>query len=159
MTQTELQILDFIFQQEKINGDRIKMSRTNLINDIPRGFAGLIAQVLEPINENPNFKEKYQNANRMFVLNATNLEHAAIIIVKNGEIKVKSVPNKPKSNLKKKSLGWDGFLSMDSQIFLALAMDKLSLVGVGLKFLTGKVKMKGITKLILLLKIFNLVRE
>ena len=72
------------------------MSDTNLINDIPRGFAGLIAQVLAPINENAKFKKKYKNIDKTFVLNAPNLDNAAVIIIKNGEIKVKSVPNKPK---------------------------------------------------------------
>lgn len=134
------------------------MIKNDLINDTARGFAGLIAKVLEPLNDNPDFKKKYQNKEKMFVLNADNLNHAAVIILKDGQITVKSVPNKPKSNLKKKKLDWDGYLSMDSQIFLALAMDRLSLFGVVKKFLTGKVKMKGMTKLITLLKIFNLIR-
>jgi hypothetical protein len=74
-------------------------------------------------------------------------------------LKVESVPNKPESNLKKKLIGWDGFISMDSQIFLALAMNRISIVGISLKWILGKVKMRGILKLLALLSIFDFLKK
>ncbi len=123
-----------------------------------RGFAGILAKALGALNSNPNFKEKFAQTNRKFVLNAINDSYAAVITVKNGTLSVESVPNTPKENLSKKALGWDGFLSMNTGVFLALALGRLSMIGVGLKFITGKVKMKGILKLLTLLKIFNLLK-
>ncbi len=134
------------------------MSETELEKKSVKGFAGILAKALEALNNNPNFKEKFGQANRKFLLNAYNDDYAALIIVKDGILSVESVLNKPKENIGKKALGWDGFLSMDTGIFMALALGRLSMIGVGFKFLTGKVKMKGITKLLTLLKIFNLLK-
>ncbi|MBY9021980.1 MAG: hypothetical protein KGD67_13070, partial [Candidatus Lokiarchaeota archaeon] len=79
-----------------------------------------------------------------------------LITIYNGHLTIEGITNKPEKNLKKKVIGWDGFISMDSQIFLALAMDKISKMKIGQKWLTGKVKMKGLRKLITLLKIFEI---
>lgn len=132
---------------------------TSLIEKRARGFAGLIANVLEPLNENQKFKEKFKKTKKKFLINASNLNYAALISVYNGHLTVESIANKPKSNLKKKVAGWDGFISMNSQIFLALAMDKISKMKVGLKWISGKVKMKGLRKLIILIKIIEILKE
>jgi hypothetical protein len=135
------------------------MDNESMVNPNARGFAGLIKSIIEPLNENPEFKEKFNKLNRKFLINASNLDHAALISVNQGVLKVESVPNKPESNLKKKLIGWDGFISMDSQIFLALAMNRISIVGIGLKWILGKVKMRGILKLLALLSIFDFLKK
>ena len=135
------------------------MDKNSLIDPNARGFAGLIKSIMEPLNENLEFKEKFKNLDRKFLINASNLDHAALISVNQGILKVKSVPNKPESNLKKKLIGWDGYISMDSQIFLALAMNRISIVGIGIKWILGKVKMKGILKLLALLRIFEFLKK
>ena len=135
------------------------MDENSLVNPNARGFAGLIKRIMEPLNENPEFKEKYKNLDRKFLINASNLNHAALITVIQGVLKVESVPNKPETNLKKKTIGWDGFISMDSQIFLALAMNRISIVGIGIKWILRKVKMGGILKLLSLLSIFEFLKK
>jgi len=135
------------------------MDKNSLIDPNARGFAGLIKSIMEPLNENLEFKEKFKNLDRKFLINASNLDHAALISVNQGILKVESVPNKPESNLKKKLIGWDGYISMDSQIFLALAMNRISIVGIGIKWILGKVKMKGILKLLALLSIFEFLKK
>ena len=135
------------------------MDKKSLVNSNARGFAGLIKTIMEPLNENPEFKERYKKLNRKFLINASNLNHAALITVKEGILKVESVPNKPETNLKKKAIGWDGYISMDSQIFLALAMNRISIVGIGIKWLSRKVKMGGILKLLSLLSIFEFLKK
>ena len=130
-----------------------------IIDKKVRGFAGLIANVLEPLNNNPKFKEKFCKINRKYLINAYNLNYAALITINNGHLVVESIPNKPESNMKKKIAGWDGFISMDSQIFLALAMDRISKMQIGLKWLNGRIKMKGLRKLIVLLKVFEILKE
>ena len=135
------------------------MDKNGLIDPNARGFAGLIKSIMEPLNENLEFKEKFKNLDRKFLINASNLEHAALISVNQGVLKVESVPNKPESNLKKKLIGWDGYISMDSQIFLALAMNRISIIGIGLKWILGNVKMRGIFKLLALLSIFEFLKK
>jgi hypothetical protein len=120
-----------------------------------RGFAVLINSILTPLNENIKFQEKFRNINTKILLNASNLNNAAIIIVEKGFLRVESIPNKPKENLKKRKVGWNGFLEMDTQTFLAIAMNRLSLFGVAKKWLSRKIKMHGIRKLLILLKIFR----
>ena len=132
---------------------------TKQIEKKARGFSGLIAKIMETLNENLKFKENFKNTQMKFLLDASNLNYAALVTIDNGTVTVEGVSNKPRSNLDKKKLGWDGFVSVDSQIFLALAMDRISMLKVALLWLRRKVKMKGILKLLKLLKIFALLNE
>ena len=134
------------------------MSEKSMINSNARGFAGLIKNIMEPLNGNPDFEEKFKKVNKKFLINAPNLHYAAIISVNRGNLKVESIPNKPESNLSKKKIHWDGLISMDSQIFLALAMNRISMVGIIVKWISKKVTMKGILNLLTLLKIFNFLK-
>jgi hypothetical protein len=131
------------------------MGISNKENEKIRGFAILINSILTPLNENKKFQEKFGNLKVKFLLNASNLNYAAFIIVEEGFVRVESIPNKPKENLKKQKIGWNAFLEMDIQTFLAIAMNRLSLFGVAKKWLTRKIKMRGIRKLLILLKFFR----
>jgi len=122
-----------------------------------RGFAGLINSVLVPLNENKKFQEKFRDKDAKILLNASNLNYAALIIIDHGSVNVKSIPNKPKANLKKKKVGWNAFLEMDTQTFLAIAMRRISMLGVAKLWLNRKVQLRGLRKLLLLLKMFKLL--
>jgi hypothetical protein len=131
------------------------MTESNQENKKIRGFAVLINSILTPLNDNKDFQEKFGNVNTKILLNASNLNNAALIVIERGFVRVESIPNKPEANLKKKKVGWNGFLEMDTQTFLAIAMNRLSLIGVAKKWLTRKIKMRGIMKLLILLKMFR----
>ena len=131
------------------------MAESNQENKKLRGFAVLINSILTPLNENENFHEKFRKINTKILLNASNLKYAALIIIDHGFVRIESIPNIPKENIKKRNVGWNAFLEMDTQTFLAIAMNRLSILGVGKKWLTGKVKMRGIRKLLILLKMFK----
>ena len=131
------------------------MTETNQEKKKIKGFAVLINSILTPLNENKKFQEKFRNITTKILLNAPNLKHAAIIIVDKGLVRVESIPNKPKENLKKQKVGWDAFLEMDTQTFLAIAMNRLSLFKVANRWLTRKIKVRGIRKFLILLKIFR----
>ena len=135
------------------------MSETKLEKKRIRGFAGLIASGLLPLNENQKFKDQFANTDIKILLNAVNVNFAALIIIKNGVLRVESIPNKPKENLKKKNVGWDALLAMDTQTYLALAMNRLPMSKLGLKVITGKVKVRGLRKLLILKKILTLLSE
>lgn len=153
----EFLIRGFIFQAKKEVLDCV--NRSNLDLKEQRGFAGLIANVLKPVNENPNFYKAFKEIQRKFLINATNLKYAAIVTLENGSITVESIQNKPTNNLTKKKIGWDAYIAMDAQIFLAIAMKKLSLIGILKKWIAKKIKMRGITKLLIFLKILKFLEE
>ncbi len=135
------------------------MTEVKLEGEKVRGFAGIIENVFKPINEKEKFKEKFGKINVKILINAVNLNYAALIIIENGTLSVKSVRNRPKENLTKSKLGWDALLEMDSQTFLAFSMKRLSLPDMAKKWLTGKIKMKGIRKLLVLMKVLALLNE
>ncbi|TET01248.1 MAG: hypothetical protein E3J90_03335 [Promethearchaeota archaeon] len=151
------QILDFIFQAKKEMFDC--MNRPDMTLKEQRGFAGLIANVLKPLNENPNFNKAFKEIQRKFLINATNLKYAAIITLEKGSITVESIQNKPTNNLTKDKIGWDAYIAMDAQVFLAIAMKKLSLLGILKKLIEKKIKIRGITKLLIFLKILKFLEE
>ncbi|MFX1501706.1 MAG: hypothetical protein ACFFDH_12140 [Promethearchaeota archaeon] len=131
------------------------MAESNQDNKNLKGFAILINSILTPLNENKKFKEKFGKVDTKILLNASNLDFAALITINDGIIRVESIPNKPKANLKKKRIRWNGFLEMDTTTFLSIAMNRLSPLAIGKKWLTRKVKMRGIRKLLILLKVFK----
>ena len=133
------------------------MKEPNIVLREPRGFAGLIANIMNPLNDNPEFKQAFRNTNRKILLNATNLHYAALITIENGSIKVESIPNTPESNLKKNVAGWDGHVAMDTQIFLGLATKRISLLNLGGKILKSEVKIRGILKLLSFLKLLKIL--
>jgi hypothetical protein len=124
-----------------------------------RGFAILINSVLSPLNENPKFQEQFGNKNAKILLNASNLNYAALIVIDHGCVNVKSVLNKPRSNLMKEKIGWNAFLEMETQTFLALAMNRISMLGVAKLWVTRKIKIKGIRTLLILLKMLKFLTE
>ena len=131
------------------------MAESNEENKKVKGFALLIKSILSPLNENKKFQEKFRDTDIRVLLNATNLNYAALIIIDHGSVRVESIPNKPKENLKKKNANWNGFLEMDTQTFLAIAMSRISIPGMAKKWLTGKIKMRGLRKLLILLNVFK----
>lgn len=133
------------------------MSEPNLVLKEPRGFAGLIANIMSPLNTDPKFKHAFKNTKRIILINATNLHYAALLTIDKGSLKVEAIRNEPKSNLKKEVTGWDGYVAMDTQIFLGLATKRLSLFKLGVKFVRSKVKMRGIFKLLALLKLLKIL--
>lgn len=135
------------------------MSETKLEKERIRGFAGLIAGGLLPLNENKKFKEQFAKTDIKILLNAINVNFAALINIKNGILTIESIPNKPKENLKKKNIGWDALMAMDTQTYLALAMNRLPMSKLGLKVLTGKIKVRGLRKLLILKKMLILLSE
>ena len=122
----------------------------------PRGFAGVIAQQIEPLNSNPAFIAAFKNAKPVrILLNSTNADHAALIVVENGKIHIEGIENKPASNLSKKNAGWDGFLSCSTRTFLALALGRLSMMKMLVKLLSGELKVRNIMKVLQFQKIMK----
>ncbi|MEJ2252647.1 MAG: hypothetical protein P8Y70_10760 [Candidatus Lokiarchaeota archaeon] len=122
-----------------------------------RGFAGVISIQMEPLNENEEFKEKFKDEDLKILLNATDGRYAALIKVKNGALEVEGYKNKDRNQLKKEILGWDGKLETTTNLFFKLATDELSLLSIIGKMITRKIKIRGIRKIFVLIKLFDLL--
>ena len=120
----------------------------------PRGFAGVIASQIAPLNSNPAFIAAFKDAKPVrILLNSTNADHAALIVIEKGAINVEGIDNKPTSNLSKANARWDGFISCSTQTFLALALGRLSMVKMLGKLLSGEIQVRNILKVLQFRKI------
>jgi hypothetical protein len=122
-----------------------------------RGFAGIVSKQVEPLNENEKFKEKFKDTQVKVLLNAKDGKYAALLIIDKGKIYVEGFKNNPKKNLKKKVAGWDGLLQTKMKTFIKLLEnDDISLGNVVGKILTGRIKIRGIKHVLVLLQLFSL---
>lgn len=145
----------FIFQL--ITEVTKSLTEPNIILTEPKGFAGLIANIMNPLNNDPNFIQAFKNTNRKILINATNLQYAALLTIDKGTIRIEAIRNEPVSNLKKNIAHWNGYVAMDTQLFLGLATKRISILKLGLKILRFEVKVRGILKLFTLLKLLKLL--
>ena len=148
-------ILVFIFQL--MMEENKSVTESNIILKEPKGFAGLIANIMNPLNNDPKFKQAFGKTKRKILINATNLQYAALVTIDNGTLKVEAIRNEPKENLKKEVTNWNGYAAMDTQIFLGLATKRISMLKLGVKILKSEVKMRGILKLLALLKLIKIL--
>ena len=122
-----------------------------------RGFASIVAKQIEPLNEMEKFKEKFKDTEVKVLLNAKDGKWAALLVIDKGTIHVEGIKNNPKENIKKKNAGRDGLLQTTTPMFLEiLGSDKLSMGKVIRKILSGKIKIRGIKNVLVLLQLFDL---
>ncbi|MHA1933016.1 MAG: hypothetical protein ACW96X_10770 [Promethearchaeota archaeon] len=122
-----------------------------------RGFAGIVSKQIEPLNENEKFKEKFKDTEVKVLLNAKDGKYAALMVIGKGKIFVEGIKNNPKKNMKKKVVGWDGLLQAKISTFLEiLETDNISIGKIIGKILTGRIKIRGIKNVLILLPLFSL---
>jgi len=122
-----------------------------------RGFAGIVSKQIEPLHEMKEFQQKFKNTEVKVLLNAKDGKWAALLIIDKGKIYVEGIENSPKENISKKNAGWDGLLQTTTPMFLELlGGDNLSTGKVIRKILTGKIKIRGIKNVLVLLQLFDL---
>ncbi|MFX0042369.1 MAG: hypothetical protein ACFE8L_05620 [Candidatus Hodarchaeota archaeon] len=123
----------------------------------PRGFAGTVAKLVDPLNENEKFKEKFKDTELKILLNAKDGKYAALLVIDKGTIYVEGIENKPKENLKKEVIGWDGLFETSTPLFLEiLGGDKVSMGKIIRKVIIGKIKIRGRKNVMVLLQLFDL---
>ncbi|MFX1569708.1 MAG: hypothetical protein ACFFCV_15220 [Promethearchaeota archaeon] len=121
------------------------------------GFASIVAKQVEPLNQLEKFKEKFKDTEVKVLLNAKDGKWAALLVIDKGTIHVEGIKNSPKENLKKKNAGWDGLLQTTTPMFLEiLGSDDLSMGKVIRKIISGKIKIRGIKHVLVLLQLFDL---
>ncbi|MFX0018214.1 MAG: hypothetical protein ACFFBT_07295 [Promethearchaeota archaeon] len=121
-----------------------------------KGFAGVVAKQVEPLNNIEKFKEDFKDTELKILLNAKDGKYAALLVIDKGKAYVESIENKPKENIKKKVVGWDGLLQAKTEIFVdLLGGEDISMGSIVGKVLTGRIKIRGIKKVLVLLKLFE----
>ncbi|MFX1312094.1 MAG: hypothetical protein ACFFHD_05735 [Promethearchaeota archaeon] len=121
-----------------------------------RGFAGVVSKLVDQLNNNEKFKEGFKDTEIRILLNATDANNAALIVIDKGKIYVESINNKPKKNLKKKNADWDTRISAKMQDFVdLLTSENLSIRKVLSKILTFKLRIRKIRKAVTILKLFE----
>jgi len=121
-----------------------------------KGFAGVVAKQVEPLNSIEKFKEDFKDTELKILLNAKDGKYAALLVIDKGSVYIEGIENKPKENIKKKVVGWDGLLQAKTQIFVdLLGGEDISMGSIVGKILTGRMKIRGIKKVLVLLKLFE----
>ena len=122
-----------------------------------RGLAGIVSKQVEPLNESEKFKEKFKDSEVKVLINAKDGKYAALLVIDKGRIYVEGLKNNPKKNLKKKVVGWDGLLQANTNTFVEfLGNEDISLGKVIGKVLTGRLKIRGIKHVLVLLQLFSM---
>lgn len=124
-----------------------------------RGFAKIIAENLEPLNEKEKFAKKFKDIDLRILLNANDGRYAALIKIKNGTLEVDGIKNKPKENLSKENVNWDGYLGTSTQTFFDIAMGNISTLGMIWKIITRKIKIKKIKNVLILTELFSILEQ
>ena len=121
-----------------------------------KGFAGIVAKEIEPLNSIEKFKEDFKDKVIKILLNAKDGKYAALLVIDHGRIYVEGIENKPKENIKKKVVGWNGLLQTDTQTFVdLLSGDNVTTGKIVAKILARKIKIRGVKNVLVLLKLFE----
>ena len=94
---------------------------------------------------------------RRFLFNSPHWQYAALVDIENGTVRVDAVANQPVAGLSRSRLRWDGFVEMDSRLFLALLTRRCSLAAAVGKWLAGEIKLRGFRHLFLLLDLSRIL--
>ena len=121
-----------------------------------RGFAGIVAKQVEPLNDIEKFREDFKDKDLKILLNAKDGKWAALLVIDHGKVYVEGIKNKPKENIKKKNAGWDGLLQTKTETFVELLTgDSVSMGSIIAKILTFRLKIRGIKNVLVLLDLFK----
>lgn len=119
-----------------------------------RGFAGIIWNQMKILNDSDYFKQNYGSDDLSFLLIAKDDKHAALAKIKDGLVEVDDIKNTPEAL---KEVKYNALLECNTEQFFALAMGKISTFGMFKLWIARKIKMHGISKLIILLKYFHVI--
>lgn len=117
-----------------------------------KGFAALIGSQLNLLNGNEYFKQKYGTDSFSILLIATDDSDAAFVKINNGSVEIEGVKNK-KEELK--HLKPNAQVKTDMDTFVAVAFGKLKSPVKAV--LTGKIKIKGVKKVLQFIKYFKII--
>ena len=119
-----------------------------------KGVGGIIYNLLAPLETNQKFQKKYARSFLRILINAKDTRYAAVLTIDCAKIIVESLTNDNKKILKKKVLNYNAMIKANVPILLDITTGKLGLMGMVMKIITFKMKVKVIRKLLKLKKLF-----
>ena len=121
----------------------------------PTGYAGMVSNILFPLNENLRFQKYFRHKSLKFLLNSPSWVYAALIIIEKGTLRVEGIKNKPDENIRRSVLRWDGYLEMDILLYSAVLRKRISLMKMAKAWVKGEIRLKGILSLPDLIRLFR----
>lgn len=121
---------------------------------VRRGLAGLMWMQIKPLNFIDEFKKEFSDTTVNILLNPKDQRYAALLKIDKGTIDAEAVKN-DKETLK--SLKPDGIFEAPMEIFLGVFGEGLSAGTLMKKWITRKIKLRGLRKMMALGKVFELL--
>ena len=121
----------------------------------PIGYAGIVSNILFPLNDNQRFKRHFGHKNLRFLLNSSGWIYAALVIIEKGTIRVEGIKNTPEDNIRRDVHNWDGYLEMDILLYSAVLTKRISLMKMAKAWLKGEIRLKGVLSLPDLIRLFR----
>ena len=119
------------------------------------GYAGIISNILLPLNNNRRFQRHFRHKNLKLLLNCPDWVYAALVIIEKGVVRVEGIKNTPSENIHRDVLQWDGYLEMNILLYSAVLTRRISLIEMAKAWLKGEIKIKGILSLPDLIRLFR----
>ncbi len=113
----------------------------------PKGFAKVIADSYEPLNNIEEFKNFFKEVRFKILINPCEEAWAALICVDHGVISIQGITNRPKENLLQEKLGWKAYLETTLPIFIELGSGRISTAIFLKKVIFRKIKVKYLRNL------------
>jgi hypothetical protein len=121
----------------------------------PNGYAGIVSNILFPLNENQRFQRHFRRKNLKLLLNSPDWVYAALVFIEKGTIRVEGIKNKPAENIHRAVLRWDGYVEMGIPLYSAVLTKRKSLMQMAKAWLKGEIKLKGVRSLPDLIGLFR----
>ncbi len=118
-----------------------------------KGFAGIVWKLVEPLNSMEKFKEEFADVKVKILVNPKDQKRAALIKIDKGTIDIEDVKN-DKETLK--NLKYDGLFEAPFNLLAKVFEEGLSTGTLLKKWITRKIKLRGIRKLAIFGKLMAL---
>jgi len=127
------------------------MSEENLKRK--RGFAGIVWKLVEPLNSMDKFKEQFADITVSILINPKDQKSAVLIKIDKGTIDVEDIKNDKKTL---KTVKRDALFEAPLKIFIKIFDEGLSIGNVLKKWITRKIKLRGLKNLVIFGKLLAL---
>jgi hypothetical protein len=119
------------------------------------GYAAIFYNALMPLNDLADFKIKFGNINKRYMIDSPYWGSAVRIIIVHGTLLVEGVNKANKIIFLEERSQCDAYINMPMYLLLTFAGGQAGIISVALRWLTGSVKVKGYLYLFGLLRLFN----
>jgi hypothetical protein len=129
------------------------------MNNNISGFAAIFYSALMPLNDLADFKIKFGNINKCYMIDSPYWRSAVKIIIAHGTLLVEGVSKTTKGILPEERSQCDAYIKMPMNLLLTFTCGQAGIFSVALRWLLGSVEVKGHFYLFGLLKLFDFFKK